>query len=235
MWFGCYKLFKFLPQNKTSGQELQVCNIQTTTGKPFDANCREILKELKEAMNYSEDSKKSVVKRLLRKWHPDRNMHQQEYAARVFNFIKEALIKLERKEGATIVINDRTGRAAPDMSLSSWGNITASVERKSKIIAQAYRNNIEEYQSSGLSGKFVHVVSQNRATHSLKEANIWLKQAKEDFVFAQSTLKKTCPDVKGFHWICFMCHQVSMCLTVVIMCGHLGYVYTIRKPAISLF
>ena len=230
-----YKLFKFLPQNKTSGQELQVCNIQTTTGKPFDANCREILKELKEAMNYSEDSKKSVVKRLLKKWHPDRNMHQQEYAARVFNFIMEALIKLERKEGATIVINDRTGRAAPDMSLSSWGNITASVERKSKIIAQAYRNNIEEYQSSGLSGKFVHVVSQKRVTHSLKEANIWLKQAKEDFVFAQSTLRKTCPDVKGFHWICFMCHQVSMCLTVVIMCGHLGYVYTIRKPAISLF
>lgn len=205
-----YKLYKFMPQTLEVSQEVQLLDQQSVGEKPFDENCREILKMLEEAWTYNETERKQIIKRLMKQWHPDRNMDRQEYAGRVFNFIKEVMVQLERDNQARVVISDMTGRTAPDMSSSRYSRMTANVEKKSKATAQAFHDNLEEYRSSGCGGRFMHLKSEKKAVHSIKEAKTWLKQAKNDFVFAQLTLKNECISTKGYNWICFICHQVSI-------------------------
>lgn len=202
-----FKLYKFIPRTADIGSELQEYDAEATGTIPFDENCKRILEMLKEAWSLEEEEdRKHVIKRLFLKWHPDRNRGMEEYATRVFNFIKEVIVKLERGEPVESEFNENTGRTSPDMSSSRYKNFSNRCSATAQTYASGFNDNLDDYQRSTRTGRFSHVHTATKQCRS-GEAKRWLKQAKYDFSTAQNTLESA-ERSKGYNWICYMCHQV---------------------------
>jgi hypothetical protein len=68
-------------------------------GPTDDRNLDDILREVKEiikdAWTLPEDERKKVIKRLYKKWHPDKNHGNEAVATKVFQFIKQIVFRME--------------------------------------------------------------------------------------------------------------------------------------------
>ena len=79
---------------------------EPTSTVPFDENCRRVREMLKEPWKMDEPSRRRIIRRLMLRWHPDKNKSQNEYAMRIFKYIRETTIKMERNEqGGGVTLN----------------------------------------------------------------------------------------------------------------------------------
>lgn len=65
---------------------------------PIDENFRRVRQMLKDAWTLDELGRKRIIRRLLLKWHPDKNIEHQEYCGRMFSYIQVILVRLENNE-----------------------------------------------------------------------------------------------------------------------------------------
>jgi sacsin len=56
---------------------------------------REVKEIIKDAWTLPEDERKKVIKRLYKKWHPDKNHGNEAVATKVFQFIKQIVFRME--------------------------------------------------------------------------------------------------------------------------------------------
>ncbi|WAR11131.1 SACS-like protein, partial [Mya arenaria] len=78
--------------------KVELYDSQNIITRPLDENRRRVRELLTAAFKMCEKDRKILIKRLLLRWHPDRNPGLEEYATEIFSFIKELIVELERRE-----------------------------------------------------------------------------------------------------------------------------------------
>ncbi|XP_052815845.1 sacsin-like [Mya arenaria] len=204
-----YRLYRFLPQTQESSQDVVVFDSEPVGAIAFDENCRRIREMLTEAFQLSDQARKIVIRRLIKKWHPDKNIGNESYCTRIYNYLRELILRLERGESINEeIVNATTGMSAPDMSGSSYKTTTERAYQTGGTYARGYRANIDEYNRSFRQGHYSHRSSESTPRPSVGESRRWLRQAKQDYSAAKRALECTEHiQQKSYNWICFMCHQ----------------------------
>ncbi|XP_052818378.1 sacsin-like [Mya arenaria] len=204
-----YRLYRFLPQTQESSQDVVVFDSEPVGAIPFDENCRRIREMLTEAFQLSDQARKIVIRRLIKKWHPDKNVGNESYCTRIYNYLRELILRLERGESIDEeIVNATTGMSAPDMSGSSYRTTTERAYQTGGTYARGFKANIDEYNRSFRQGHYSHRSSDSTPRPSIGESRRWLRQAKQDYSAAKRALECTEHiQEKSYNWICFMCHQ----------------------------
>ncbi|KAH3856975.1 hypothetical protein DPMN_099572 [Dreissena polymorpha] len=200
-----FRLYMFVPQNNpNTSDEVALYDTEPIGSIPFDENCERIIDMLQEAFQLFEiQDRKRIIRRLLLKWHPDRNAGHEDYATRVFNFIQHCILRLERNEA----LNIQTYAGAPNMSVSRYWNTCVNAQSTGHVYTTGFRDNIEEYNKSNRQGRYFHGSTQRESVNSPGEYKRWIKQAKLDYQTGLTHLNLNERHSKTYNWICYNCHQ----------------------------
>ncbi|XP_033639007.1 sacsin-like [Asterias rubens] len=177
------KLYKFIPPEKAADT-----TDRKLPGSPEQDN-EQIKREVAEAFTLSEYERQTAIRRLYRKWHPDKNLGEDSRATQAFQFLKQQISS-----------HDSTSHYS--QHFSHWeAEATRSYEDETyyrKRYRHRYRNGRSKY---GLPFSFI------RETPDPVKAWIWFLQAKEHFSTAQAT--SHIQPVPGKQWIAFQIHQAA--------------------------
>lgn len=198
------RIYRFVRKDSNTGDSLIKYDDEHVGSLPFDENCRRVRNMLKEAWSLDVTERKRIIRRLLMKWHPDKNIGNEEYATRVFNYMQEIIMQLENGEVIETVVNNQTGRSSPDLSRSSYCHMSSNLRSRGRRYARAFRENVDEYNRSQKTGSYSHI---NKAVmRDIHEAKRWLKQARNDFKAAEASFPSA-REIDAHNWVCFQCQH----------------------------
>ncbi|XP_052814238.1 sacsin-like [Mya arenaria] len=199
-----FKLYRFVSHNsQNTNREVELYDTQNIISLPFDENCRRLKELLTEAFRMCENDRKILIKRCLFRWHPDRNPGKEDYSSKMFNYLKELIVELEKCE-----LSARFGEAfSSNMFRSRYSNFSTRIERKGQVFAQTFRNGRRNYHSFFYRGFDTGSSKEYVPVPNIGEAKRWLRQAKTDFQVASGMLANPEEGFKGFNWICYQLHQ----------------------------
>ncbi|KAK3090040.1 hypothetical protein FSP39_008727 [Pinctada imbricata] len=186
--FPAFKIFKFHRRKGPRSTDIQqAVNLDTGSRRNLDDTLIEVRQQFLAIIALDGESERRILLRRLRaRYHPDQNYGNEEEATRVFQFLED-LIRRMREGEFTI---GRHSTRYPTQDIPS----TYSPPPRQPFYKPSH-------QPSSCSDR--------REKLSVPQvARKWLTQAKRD-VFAAESFLPNAPDVDGFNWICYMCHQVS--------------------------
>ncbi|XP_053402672.1 sacsin-like [Mercenaria mercenaria] len=200
-----YRLYRFVRKENESGNELQTYDIEPTHSRTFDANCLRIKRDLEEAWALPEIDRKRILRRLLLKWHPDKNRGDEEYCRKMFLFIKIVTSRLENEESITENVNQEMRKGRSNVSSSS-STFYETINRRAKVYARSFYDDYEDYNRSERTGRYSHSTATKAKHPDHVEAKRWLRQAQNDVRAAEAMLTAV-DSVDGHNWICYTSHQ----------------------------
>ncbi|KAL4234169.1 hypothetical protein ACF0H5_005822 [Mactra antiquata] len=201
------KMFQYLKIIYSRLENGEIIDADTQDAEPFDRHCVRLKNELIQAWGLPESERKRIFKRMLLKWHPDKNLEILEYSQKMFQYLKIIYSRLENGEIMVETVEEEMFRG-PSRSSQTTEDFLADINRRATKQARAYKDNVEEYSKSTKTGIFSHLLSTSRQTKQgdVIEAKRWMKQAKRDFNAALAFLSSAV-DVQAYNWICKICHQ----------------------------
>ena len=226
-----FRLYKFVRPDSESSKDV-VDTVTVPVSECLEKELFTVKHILRAAWNRPEEERRQIIKRLYLRWHPDKNIGNEELCTKVFCYIKEAIVKLERDqlsddEDSTVGHSQqsyaassgfwnnrrprRRSRAYPDFSSSEYFKFCKELNRRCKrhkASAQAYYGSGFTWRAGGGYSTFFGASWPGyKAYHDPEEASRWLRQAKADLSHATRAI-----DIEGnpaaFNWICYLCHQV---------------------------
>lgn len=212
-----YLLFKFMrgSQQNLSSERSVVLYERPQADQPDDSIatiCKEIRVILIEAWTQDELERKRIVRRLMLKWHPDKNPENVVLATKVFQYIQHCIECL--MEGKTPSEYKEKGHDCTDSKKggSSYSGFYGGGEEWSRSWYGSYwRRYKESYRSQSPSSGWTHFSWSSEDTHYepyhfYSEARRWQRQARSDVEDARISLDH------GGHannFICYKAHQVK--------------------------
>ena len=148
-----------------------------------------IRRELEEAFRHGEEYAKRILKRLWLRWHPDKNIENEESCAEIFTFIQAEVVRLRGN------------------SNEFFWNSESSFKRYRQR-GKMFRQQKSDFKMNnrGYSWSDGYWRAPNDSKNPQPgEARRWFRQAKFDLEAADSGMVE-----KNFEWLCFMCHQVRV-------------------------
>ncbi|XP_053397885.1 sacsin-like [Mercenaria mercenaria] len=217
-----YQLYKFVRKkvsNSTKDREIAVYERHFNGGKDgssskgtlsFKEARREIRKYLREAWTKPEMERRKIVKRLLLKWHPDKNPNNVEICTKVFQYIQQCLFRLEK--GQDLIDDDEndTDSSSTDGSQysqnwsTSWqGRFWRRHNRRRRN--KRWSNKPFEDFDDWWSFKRTQNTEEDEPYHWYSEARRWMRQAESDIQNAEASMQ----DLRNhsFNWTCYKAHQ----------------------------
>ena len=153
----------------------------------------EISAILEDAWKIPEEERRQIVKRLVLRWHPEKNLGDKEFCLRAFEYVKEEIARLG---------------GSYDKYIDAW--VTRAREHGSQL--DKYRESFfQEFgpleSSSG--GKLWHNIPPSFCKRNPQpgEARRWFKQAEADLTAGANDIDCSRPSNE---WACFKCHQVKI-------------------------
>ena len=202
-----YRLFRFVRQIPMS-DEMQTYDLNVPQENlPFDENCRQIRNLLMEAWSLPEIERRRIIRRLCFQWHPDKNQGLEDYATRVFHYIQQVLLQLERDED--LLVQDSVDGQAPEFEGSSYSAMFQKLHKRAKTYVSAYHENLDDYNRCHRTGHYNHVHSSAGVYRDINEARRWMRQANCDYQAALAFIERA-DEPKAYNWICYTCHQVDL-------------------------
>ena len=180
------KLYKFHCLNDIFEQQLNCCQ-----------NRQEVLNEvtdlLKKSWELPQEEKLQIIKRLCLRWHPEKNLGNEEFYRAVLQHIKKEVSRLGGSYDDLFAFCEARAREHGSQRkgyrerfserFGSWGSSPSHRSKKSVPPSLCERNPQPE------------------------EAKRWFRQAEADLEAGANELAFTSP---SFEWACFKCHQVRM-------------------------
>ena len=167
--------------------------------KPLDEQKDEIRKELESAWNLSESEKKTVVRRLLRQWHPDKNPGNEEYCTKICQFIQTEIRRLDKGEPTS---------KFTDTTFNTFYEHAGTWARNQHQQQERYRREFREHH--------YHFTDNQPPppgpgpNPQKAEARRWIQQAKYDLHAAPTDMgNELFSRLCNYEWACFKLHQVS--------------------------
>ncbi|KAJ8304232.1 hypothetical protein KUTeg_017815 [Tegillarca granosa] len=189
-----FKMYKFV-RRSVSSSELQFASTSSVSPHKLSGNvletCKEIRKFLKKVWTYENDERRLIIKRLLKEWHPDKNIGNEETATEVFQYVIMLVKRLQNGED----IDDDTS--------FNRNNKTWFDHPWSRDVSELMRRT-QRYEDSHDWSHFTN----SQPVSQPGRAEQWHKQAGKDLSAAQEFMSSA-DRVDGFNWVCYMCHQVS--------------------------
>ncbi|KAG7165000.1 Sacsin-like 1, partial [Homarus americanus] len=183
-----HQLYKFVRKNLN---EIMLSDevADTSDDNLTEQEIRKIRKQMKEIWKVEDEKERHhLLRRLILKWHPDKNLHRTELSTRVMQYIQQLLRRLERGETISDDEDDpsdsaQTSRAVP-----------------SDFYDNLFRAPPRQYASSHT---FSGYSRQETKVPDYPEAQKWRKQAEHDVGEARRrTGGSAC-------WMMYMCHQAA--------------------------
>ena len=185
-------LYKFHRLPVSSSTAIVVCD---RPRQPPDSRSRqgvfdEISDLLEEAWTLPEDKRRKIIKRLYLRWHPDKNLGDEEFCNEVCQHIQSEVSRLERGElrGSS---SSRFEAGNRDGSYGSFFNSWAGRAREHNAQRREYSGRPRRRRNNPQPG----------------EARRWFKQAVADIQAASNDIIYERP---SYEWACFKCHQVRV-------------------------
>ncbi|KAK3586632.1 hypothetical protein CHS0354_028488 [Potamilus streckersoni] len=200
-----YKLFKFERKLVSDSQDLVLSDSIPVGSLPLDHNCRQILEILKEAWTLPREERRRILRRILLRWHPDKNIGLEDYCSRMFNYIQNVVSQLDSGQlSDTENTNLTTCQGMGVFTGTEYENLGKRVNTR----CSQYREQHEQHENAYYeahrgrsSGTTFPVPDQSNALR-------WIKQAKKDLSSAKTFLSLAV-EVPAFNWICYHCHQAT--------------------------
>lgn len=208
-----FDLYKFNRNFQNTSREIapfiDVASNSNTDGRPLENILMEVEGTIRAAWTLPEDERRKIIKRLYKKWHPDKNLGNELVTTEVFKFIKQAVLNIERG-------NDiNTSYHSHDFSdfsrdsqfwahFQTWDRDTRHTTNQAPAAGTSGNENQSAHTRGTRGQQF------NEPVPSSADAKQWMHQAKRDFSAASQFLVEA---EKGhnFNWICFLCQQVNYC------------------------
>jgi hypothetical protein len=203
-----YDLYKFNRKTQETSTDLAPF-LDIADGPKDDRNLDDILREVKEiikgAWTLPEDERKIFIKRLYKKWHPDKNHGNEAVATKVFQFIKQIVFRME--SGQDIDTDSSSHYEPPNDS---------SFRSHFRTWDQDARQDTNRNKRKGRRGRSSRNTRRQptEPVPSYHEGRQWMKQAKVDLVGATEFLPRA-ETGPNFNLICIICYQVR----------HMQYLY----------
>ncbi|VDI11137.1 sacsin [Mytilus galloprovincialis] len=196
-----YDLYKFNRSTQESSTEL--APFLNIADSPIDdRNLDDILKEVKEilkaAWTLPEDERRKVVRRLYKKWHPDKNIGNEDFAKKVCQFLQQIVFKLESGQD---IDSDSSSTFEPSTGSNFYSHFR-TWDRDARH--DSNRNKRRRGRRGGGSGHSRRQPSE--PVPSCHESRQWIRQAKIHLTGAIEFLPKA--DIgPNFNSICMICYQ----------------------------
>jgi len=147
-----------------------------------------IRRELEEAFQHGEEYAKRIRKRLWLRWHPDKNIGNEEFCTEIFKFIQAEVVRLPGNRS--------------EFFWNSESSFKRYRQRGSMFSQQKsdFKMNNRGYSWSGGYWR----ASNDSKNPQPGEAKRWFRQAKFDLEAAGSDLAE-----ENYEWLCFKCHQAA--------------------------
>ncbi len=174
---------------------------------------RLICDELEEIRQLPENLRRSAIRRLYLKYHPDRNLDNPEEYERLFVFLKSQIVHLERNEP----LDDprREGNAQRSSSANRESTATTTTWSTQfenwNATASSHKRSRNSRQSSMYEEPFRTPFSQsqdNMDRRNPKEGKRWIRQAENEITVLRACLHQA-DDTKGYGHVCFLSHEVA--------------------------
>ena len=213
-----FKIYKFIrPRTESTSTDLVATGVipDKKSDQSLSKTLYSIRHMLEEAWRESEEARKHVIKRLYLRWHPDKNINNEQTCKEVFQYIKEVISKLENGIPLDEDANSgRQSRAYPDFTSSQYFRFCAKMDSRSqshRAYAQHFydRGGTFGHETGGFGNCFSHTTSRAHEYKDPKEARRWLWQAKVDLRHATKTCNDATGDPPAYNCICELCYQVS--------------------------
>ncbi|KAH3827382.1 hypothetical protein DPMN_129319 [Dreissena polymorpha] len=186
--------------------------------------CKEVRQILLESLKLTESERKHVIKRLMFKWHPDKNPDCVQMATKVFQYIRQCIHLIEQGRSIPEFHDDNVDATdAPEKGYRgsdshNWYDRYWRRQRENYSDDDWFFNQRSSGTSSGRksygpssssftssSSGFSYRREESPPYPFPAEAKRWQKQAQADLEEAQRTY-----DNSGYpNWICYKAHQVS--------------------------
>ena len=198
-------LYKFHRLESPSSSAVVVSDVQRQSSaqdpvqRPRSRNKKEVFDEisdlLEEAWKMPEDKRRKVIKRLYLRWHPDKNVGDEEFCNEVCKHLQSEMYRLERGEPrgsqqATNMGATGTQHGSYDDFFTCWGRRARQhhTQREGYRTRQPFRER-----------------TTRRPNPQPGEARRWFRQAEADIVAVENDITCIRP---SYEWACFKCHQV---------------------------
>ena len=160
--------------------------------------------------------RKRIVGRLLRQYHPDKNLGNEDMYKELFVYLKTCISRLENGMTLDNEIDESSqqSRAYPDFSSSSYfefvQRMSTRSERQRAHVRDYYRADQPYHGNTNSRFRNPHSDSNTKTCPDSWEAKRWYSQAKVDLRNACDTIDTPVEpnNIPAYNWICYMCHQV---------------------------
>ena len=148
-----------------------------------------IRRELEEAFKHGKEYAKRILKRLWLRWHPDKNIGNEEFCTEIFIFIQAEVMRLE-------------GNSKKHF----WNSESAyrRYHQRGSMFGQQQSNFKKDNKGYSWSSGYWRAPNHSKNPQP-GEAKRWFRQAKFDLEAARSDMAE-----ENYEWLCFKCHQVCV-------------------------
>ena len=206
-------------EGRTAPEGATSAAAETSAPLDFKAVMKEIRRILTEAwQNLDERDRNRVVKRLLLKWHPDKNIGNETFCTRVVQLLQHYIKELEKGNKLPDDENEDRHSSSDSSSHPHWDSFFEHMNRRSR----AHRDSFNSHSGGSRSGssyrrrfreedyRHFHYNSYTNASSTNPqpgEARRWFRQAQADLDAARTARASS---DRGHNWVCFQCHQVTI-------------------------
>ncbi|XP_020614876.1 sacsin-like isoform X1 [Orbicella faveolata] len=148
---------------------------------------QEISGQLKDAWRLPEEQKRQIVKRLILRWHPEKNLGDEEFCSEAFEHIKNAISQLG---------------GSYDDYIDAW--VTRAIEHGTR--REEYRERLANSDRSWESSSCHMPPRFCIRNPQPEEAKRWFRQAEADLAAGANEIDSSRP---SYEWACFKCHQAA--------------------------
>ena len=194
-------LYKFHRVESPSSSAIVVSDFQgqSSVKRPRSRNKQEVSDEisdlLEEAWKMPEDKRRKVIKRLYLRWHPDKNVGDEEFCNEVCKHLQSETSRLERGEPRGCQQTQNMGASgAQHGSYHEFFTCWRGRARQHHTQRERYRTGQQFYGGAP-----------RRPNPQPGEARRWFRQAKADISAVENDIAYGRPSCE---WACFKCHQV---------------------------
>jgi HEPN domain-containing protein len=181
------------PKDETGNSSQGTASREPTT---LEEAKREVAEALKEIWQLPESERSSAIKRLIRRWHPDKNKHRESFANEVTKFLFNEVERL--KKGGVPGYRPE----ADNSNQSSRGPSTGSTWRDAPDFDEfftRYRGRRRRRQQHYRERRDAN--NENEPANK-NEAARWMRQAQDDLDAARCLFRS-----KHYSLACFQCQQ----------------------------
>ncbi|CAH1796047.1 unnamed protein product [Owenia fusiformis] len=172
----------------------------------------DISDKLETAWTLEEKERKKIIKRLLLKWHPDKNIGNEKFATDMMHFIEAEIERIcsgQPREGHFETQAEYFARKAKDQQFTGiFKDFFENMAKRAgthKTQRKEYKENFSQNYSQS-SHNFDVPPSFNTKNPQPGEAKRWMKQAKADLKSIDNDLRVS---ETAYEWACYKCHQAA--------------------------